>query len=120
MTQSIIDQLLKIKEQLIEWPKSSYQNKNDRNITSDDAFKLIEADLRIILDKILLLSDEEKKSLRRIIDDFRNIMMEKQRESEENIIKPKEQVDFNKSTPKAMKTYGKTTSSHSDLEKNEN
>ena len=119
MTQSIIDQLLKIKGQLIEWPKGSYQNKNGESITPDDAFKLIEADLRVILDKILQLPDEEKKSLRHIIDDFRNTMMERQKEAEENLKKAKEQVALNKGTAKAIKAYGKSIS-RSELEKNEN
>ena len=113
MTQSITDRLLQIKDQLIEWPNGTYADKRGQAINSDQAFKIIEEDLRQILDKILKLPEEERYALRHVIDDFRISMAERQKEAEENLTRAQEQIVLNKGTTKAMKAYGKATNTGS-------
>lgn len=109
MTQSITDRLLNIKDQLIEWPNGAYTDKKGQAINADQAFKIIEEDLRLILDKILKLPEEERYALRHVIDDFRKSMAERQKDAEENLKRSQEQILLNKGTTKAMKAYGKTS-----------
>lgn len=118
MTQSITDRLLKIKDQLIEWPNGTYADKRGQIINADQAFKIIEEDLRQILDKILKLPEEERHTLKYVIDDFRVSMAERQREAEENLKKAQEQIALNRGTTKAMKAYGKSTQNSSSSDNN--
>jgi hypothetical protein len=118
MTHSITDRLLQIKDQLIEWPNGTYADKRGQAINSDQAFKIIEEDLRQILDKILKLPEEERHALRHVIDDFRVSMAERQKEAEENLTRAQEQIALNKGTTKAMKAYGKATNASSSTDHN--
>lgn len=107
MTQSIIDRLVNIKEELIKWPDGHYKNGQGHPIDPDAGFKIIEADLRQILDKILALPEDERKSLKEVIEDFKNTMAERQHAAEENFKVAREKIIVNQGVAKATKAYGK-------------
>ncbi|CAO5681724.1 MAG: hypothetical protein HEEMFOPI_00597 [Holosporales bacterium] len=107
MSQSLIQKLNDIKAQLIKWPDDTFYDAHGKELNSDDAFKVIEADLREVLSKIVVLPEEERHLLKDTIEDFKNTMAQRQDEAEKNLKELREKITLNKDTSKAMRAYGK-------------
>lgn len=104
----IIQQLTSIKEKLIEWPNGSYLDKNGNKIDPDTAFSIIEVDLKSILDKMLALPESERVLFKDIVEDFKNTIAQRQKETENHLQELREKVNLNQGMAKAINAYGKT------------
>ncbi|MBP9753270.1 MAG: hypothetical protein KBD31_05670 [Proteobacteria bacterium] len=107
MSHPLIQKLNDIKEQLIKWPDDTFFDAHGKQLNSDDAFKVIESDLREVLNKIIVLPDEERSLLKDTIEEFKNTMAKRQEEAEKNLKELREKIALNKDTTKAMRAYGK-------------
>ncbi|CAO5679323.1 MAG: hypothetical protein NEHIOOID_01033 [Holosporales bacterium] len=108
MSDGIKNRLLEIKEQLLVWPEGAYQNKNGIPIDADEAFKIIEADLQNILDRILEMPEDARQNLKDVIDDFKTAITVRHEEAEQNLKIMREKTILTQGTAKAMKAYGQS------------
>lgn len=108
MSDAIKNRLEEIKEQLLIWPEGTYQNNNGMTIDPDAAFKIIEADLQSILNRILEMPENERESLKDVIDDFKTAITLRHEEAEKNLQNMREKTILTQGTAKAMKAYGQS------------
>lgn len=107
VSQYLIDKLNQLKDQLTKWPDELCTDKDGKTLDPDRSFKIIEADLRETLNKVIMLPENERSKLSDVIESFKQAMEMRQTEAEENLKQLKERAFLNQETSKALKAYGK-------------